>query len=196
MCRAWHAANPDYASNWNAANKEKEKIKSAIRYQKNKEKRNTASEAWRKNNPEKYKEICKRCYEKTKEKRRAASLKWYHENKEKASAYRSEWQRKNKSKVFHSASKRRATLRKSAVGSADQIIKWDKAWRKKKTVTCYWCGLRVSGKLAHCDHIQPLSKGGSHEIGNLCVSCAHCNQSKHAKTIREWNSVLNSPVLL
>ena len=50
--------------------------------------------------------------------------------------------------------------------------------------TCQYCGER-GGKL-HCDHVIPLSRGGSNKPGNLATACAACNLSKHNKTIEEW----------
>jgi len=50
--------------------------------------------------------------------------------------------------------------------------------------TCQYCGER-GGKL-ECDHIFPVSKGGSHDLSNLATACFDCNRSKRNKTISEW----------
>lgn len=50
--------------------------------------------------------------------------------------------------------------------------------------TCQYCGDR--GVHLHCDHIVPVSRGGSNDISNLATSCQRCNQSKGCKTIEEW----------
>jgi hypothetical protein len=50
--------------------------------------------------------------------------------------------------------------------------------------TCVFCGTR-GGKL-HCDHLIPLSRGGSNDPENLATACDVCNLSKHAKTPEEW----------
>lgn len=50
--------------------------------------------------------------------------------------------------------------------------------------TCAYCGER-GGKL-ECDHVHPLSKGGSNDVENLATACFKCNRSKHAKTLAEW----------
>jgi len=50
--------------------------------------------------------------------------------------------------------------------------------------TCTYCGHR-GGKL-QCDHIIPVSKGGSHTDDNLTTACGPCNMSKGAKLLSEW----------
>jgi 5-methylcytosine-specific restriction endonuclease McrA len=32
----------------------------------------------------------------------------------------------------------------------------------------------------HVDHVQPISRGGLHEVSNLCIACKKCNLSKGA----------------
>lgn len=46
--------------------------------------------------------------------------------------------------------------------------------------TCRYCGER-NGNL-ECDHIQPVSKGGGHELSNLATACKSCNRRKSNKT--------------
>jgi 5-methylcytosine-specific restriction endonuclease McrA len=36
------------------------------------------------------------------------------------------------------------------------------------------------------DHVYPLSRGGSHGIGNVLPVCRPCNLSKGAKFLIEW----------
>jgi 5-methylcytosine-specific restriction endonuclease McrA len=47
---------------------------------------------------------------------------------------------------------------------------------------CFYCG----DKSTTMDHVIPLSRGGSHGIGNLVPSCGPCNYSKAGRTITEW----------
>jgi hypothetical protein len=49
---------------------------------------------------------------------------------------------------------------------------------------CRYCGGR-GGRL-ECDHVVPVSLGGSHEDSNLVTACFDCNRSKRAKTVAEW----------
>jgi 5-methylcytosine-specific restriction endonuclease McrA len=55
---------------------------------------------------------------------------------------------------------------------------------KRDDYTCQYCGAR-GGKL-ECDHVTPLSRGGSNDDGNLVTACKPCNRSKRAKTPEEW----------
>ena len=55
---------------------------------------------------------------------------------------------------------------------------------ERDNFTCAYCGER-GGKL-ECDHVHPLSKGGSNDLDNLTTACLPCNRSKHAKTLSEW----------
>lgn len=49
---------------------------------------------------------------------------------------------------------------------------------------CTYCG--ASDRPLECDHIFPVSKGGSHDFSNLTTACFDCNRSKGAKTVEEW----------
>lgn len=67
-------------------------------------------------------------------------------------------------------------------------------WRELRGVvferddyTCQYCGER-GGKL-ECDHVVPVSRGGSNELENLATACKKCNRSKRAKTPAEWMGV-------
>ena len=98
----------------------------------------------------------------------------------------------------HKAAKarRKARLYSAAVGNVLLIAKWEKSWKSKRTVICFWCGNRFNPKACHTDHISPISKGGPHAVENLCISCAPCNLSKQAKTVSEWNAEIAQPVLI
>jgi hypothetical protein len=49
--------------------------------------------------------------------------------------------------------------------------------------TCQYCGQR-GGKL-ECDHVFPVSRGGSNDEDNLRTSCRRCNRAKRNKTLEE-----------
>lgn len=49
---------------------------------------------------------------------------------------------------------------------------------KRDKFTCQYCGGKPPGALLHLDHINPVSKGGTNNIGNLVTSCQDCNLGK------------------
>lgn len=53
---------------------------------------------------------------------------------------------------------------------------------------CYYCQKAFGeGKNAyHIDHVIPLSRGGTNDLGNLVIACPHCNCSKRDKLLHEW----------
>jgi 5-methylcytosine-specific restriction endonuclease McrA len=51
---------------------------------------------------------------------------------------------------------------------------------------CVYCGLR-SGPLT-CDHVVPVSRGGSSTFDNLVTACLACNLAKSTMTPREWRA--------
>jgi hypothetical protein len=57
---------------------------------------------------------------------------------------------------------------------------------QRDNYTCKYCGVR-GGRL-ECDHIHPVSKGGSNEDFNLTTACFRCNRSKRDKTLTEWKT--------
>lgn len=51
---------------------------------------------------------------------------------------------------------------------------------RRDDYTCRYCGQR-GGKI-ECDHIIPLSQGGTDDDENLTTACRSCNRRKHSKT--------------
>ena len=59
---------------------------------------------------------------------------------------------------------------------------------------CRYCGTEVDDSYMnrdvaqyHCDHVLPLSQGGTYDIDNLVTSCKRCNLRKGARTPRQAN---------
>jgi hypothetical protein len=59
---------------------------------------------------------------------------------------------------------------------------------ERDNYTCAYCDAR--GVRLECDHIIPVSAGGSHDDDNLITSCKPCNQAKRDKVVSvdEWRS--------
>jgi 5-methylcytosine-specific restriction endonuclease McrA len=55
--------------------------------------------------------------------------------------------------------------------------------RKLSTAKCAYCG---SSDNLEIDHIIPLSRGGTHSIGNITKACRQCNASKSDRLVMEW----------
>jgi 5-methylcytosine-specific restriction endonuclease McrA len=47
---------------------------------------------------------------------------------------------------------------------------------------CFYC----DNTATQIDHVVPLSRGGSHSVGNIVGSCERCNKQKGSKFIAEW----------
>ena len=45
---------------------------------------------------------------------------------------------------------------------------------------CVYCGSFLGLEFATLDHVFPLSRGGTHDPGNLVAACQSCNQLKGA----------------
>ena len=55
---------------------------------------------------------------------------------------------------------------------------------KRDNFICVECGKSKEETILHCDHIIPVSQGGTDELDNLQTLCQACNL---AKTNRCWN---------
>lgn len=57
---------------------------------------------------------------------------------------------------------------------------------ERDSYTCQYCGHR-EGEL-ECDHVEPISQGGTNELGNLVTACRTCNRSKRDKQLDQWRA--------
>lgn len=64
---------------------------------------------------------------------------------------------------------------------------------QRDNYTCVYCGQK--GGVLHCDHIEPVSRGGSDDITNLATACPPCNLSKGTKSAGEFLALraVNAP---
>ncbi len=139
-------------------------------------------------------------YDKNADRLRAYTRKWGILNAIRKQAAAREYRKKNLDRCRLKGRQRnyenRARLRNATVGNPIVIIEWEKRWRGKACVRCFWCQKAFSPGKCHADHIIALARGGTHEISNLCISCARCNIRKNAKQVQIWNAQIESPVLL
>lgn len=52
--------------------------------------------------------------------------------------------------------------------------------------TCRYCQASLDWTDYHCDHVHPVSLGGSDALTNLAAACEACNRSKAAKPLKAW----------
>lgn len=99
-------------------------------------------------------------------------------NKEKMSKTNADWVRSNPEKNRAKKARRRALeIQAQAFFISSKQI--EKLYLQK----CIYCG---SAGPIELDHVIPISRGGSHSLGNLVSACRPCNRSKGNKMIMEW----------
>lgn len=147
----------------------------------NKEKCRLSSKNWTKKNIKKVKEKnLKRYYLKSEEIRKKCAdyRKLNHERRleiERSSRLR------NKEKNRPSKNARQGIRNRKLANTPYLIL--EKELRKIYNSPCFMCGCEENQSL---DHIIPISRGGSHSVGNIMTLCKNCNASKNARTITEW----------
>lgn len=115
----------------------------------------------------------------------------YHDNKEeicnKVKQYREDNLEKVKAKTasYKKSDKGKIVIRKScekrrALKFSTTISGIDTAYFASTRYRCFWCG-RLHNGIYHIDHFYSLSRGGSHTLDNIVVSCPSCNLKKHVK---------------
>lgn len=55
---------------------------------------------------------------------------------------------------------------------------------------CPYCGTRLHQDNRCLDHMEPISKGGTHSAANLVACCRRCNARKSATPFVEWVEML------
>jgi 5-methylcytosine-specific restriction endonuclease McrA len=144
------------------------------------------SRQWRAKHPGKAAEYSREWRAKSednRQKQREANLRWYYNNHDYALARNREWQRANPAKLYIQSARRYA--RKKKVGG--RITAFDvKRMYKSQNGRCWYCLCDLKNTGYHIDHRIPLSRDGTNQLNNLCLSCPKCNLSKGAKLPQEW----------
>lgn len=142
---------------------------------------------------------CKACRNAVQAKYRAENPEYhakYHakyraENREERKAYNAKYFRANPDKVRAYSQRRRARKRNASGDFTDADWKARLAYHGYK---CIYCGVEKDdtpqGWLT-CEHLIPLSRGGTNWPSNLAPSCMSCNCSKGTKTHFEYLEFLN-----
>lgn len=125
--------------------------------------------------------------------KKAWNIKHYDQHRSHVNKAGKKWREKNPEKTLHYANSRRA--RKYCSNGDNSAVVEIARIRSLRSVPCYYCGKRVSGKKAHIDHIVPLIAGGLHTASNLCASCPNCNLKKNRHLLGKWQPNTQQPLL-
>ena len=92
--------------------------------------------------------------------------------------------RRNRHLRLNPGVKRVYEVRRSGWKRTGKIVArdWERLQRRYAS-GCAYCG--AQGKMT-MDHVVPLSRGGTHTIGNVLPVCGPCNFRKGARCITEW----------
>lgn len=110
------------------------------------------------------------------EKVRARARAWNMEHPEQAKARVVAWGKANPLKLTILSERKRA--RKAQAPINDFTTTQWKTMLEHYGHRCVYCGTKKASLTQ--DHIQPLSKGGSHTLNNIVPACKSCNSRKHA----------------
>lgn len=162
--RQWEQDNPDKVR----ASRNKPEVK--------RRKRET-DRRYNEANRERIQEVSRRWYEENRRDVIARACNWYQENKERKAEYDRQYGKENSLRRLAIGRAYRARKR-DAQGSftEDEWLELCEAYGN----VCLCCG---ESKPLAADHVVPLSKGGSNDIGNIQPLCKVCNSSKNANII-------------
>jgi len=59
---------------------------------------------------------------------------------------------------------------------------------------CAYCGVEITMKQMHVDHVHPRFRGGEDDENNLNPSCRRCNSWKSAWTLEEFRKEISAQV--
>ena len=106
----------------------------------------------------------------------------YKQNREEVIARSKEWAENNLEKVrqFKANNRRKRRAAKHASPGRFTAREFEELCERYGN-RCLCCG--VTGVLLEADHVVPLTRGGSDEIGNIQPLCGTCNRSKLVNTV-------------
>lgn len=163
---------------WRAANKDRIKAQKQKYLQKpeSKQKASEYSKRYREEKPEIILAIRLRYQANNKEHRRQKFREWAAQNPDRL--------RENKRRNYQAKPELYRSYAFNRRGRIKAVCKAisKKEFAKLYSQNCFYCG----NKGGTIDHVIPLSRGGTHSIGNLVSCCKSCNSSKRDKTITEW----------
>lgn len=196
-CMRQHRANyrnahPERVLERRAANREKMRVYRAAWYRANSEKVRAQSAAYQKANPEKRharraaNREQLRAFEAARYRARRDSVLLrkaaeYAANPEKHRADSLAWAKANPVACVVRVARRRAAIQ-NAPGRGVTIAQWRKCLTESLGI-CAYCNER---KPLTMDHVEPVARGGAHDVGNIVAACGSCNPSKGNRQLVVW----------
>lgn len=119
------------------------------------------------------------------------SAKWAAKNPEASRRIKKKWAKNNPENKY----RRRLSEKDAYVEYVDLFTLIE-----QQDGQCHYClqdlelfgeGKDYNQRAPHLEHMNPLSKGGTHSYANCVVACASCNLSKGAKELKEWLELLH-----
>lgn len=144
----------------------------------NREQSRIAVKNWAIKNSQRKKETNALYFQNNKVKIRAYRVAYKEANKELIANKNFEYRRNNLAKHSNNEMKRRAAKKQNGIFFINS-----KELTRIYSSPCAYCGTLSE---ITADHVIPISRGGTHSIGNLVAACLKCNSSKGSKTITEW----------
>jgi 5-methylcytosine-specific restriction endonuclease McrA len=157
-------------------------VASALRRSEKPEACNAASRRWQAKNPEKVRAYARAAYHRNAAARCAKVAKYQKSHAAALHAWRALYRGRAAVKDKHAAKMRR---RNAALREIEVPQSYLDALFAAFDGLCAYCKAAPAKTL---DHVQPISNGGKHEIGNLLPACNPCNASKHARDARTWGA--------
>lgn len=185
--RRWRAANRGISREIERQRNVRRAAEKAIynrEYRKrNRDKHLERCRAWLDKNRERNKQGCRQRYKKRVEDLlQSGQLKAFRKQQ---SLLNKKWKVQNPDALRRWQAERRARLIGATIGSKEAIAAFYYHIQSSPRLRCYYCKKMTKKAKRHVDHIIPLSKGGSHGIGNLCCACADCNLKKSTSSADE-----------
>lgn len=158
----------------------RKEVRDSLYRESNKNEQAIRARKWYEKNRDAVKEKSKRYYITNKRKKLSKSKEYRENNKEKLSSYNSEYCKNNRDLCSMKSSRRRAI--KAGNGGSHTVDQRKNKFQELGNI-CYYCG--IPGKMT-VDHLTPISRGGTDDIGNIVPACLRCNCSKRDRTAKEF----------
>lgn len=166
-----------YHAEWRAKNPERWKEITAKTRAKNREKVLANSAKWAKANPDRVKAKMDKWREANRDVARTATKKWRAKHPDRSRAAVDRWSANNAERVKATKANRRTReLKAEGVFTAADI----KVLFVRQRGRCAYCSISLKSGY-NIDHITALARGGTNWPKNLQLTCALCNNRKHAK---------------